>query len=147
PAVDPDYYSSVAAERRVCFFGEGPDNALWYEWRSYLSHLVQTRRFGRLARDLSSHIVKHRRIPLLPSIPRMLRERLSGQKCAEQFPTWLQSDFESKLELRSRWSALADSPASEFIHPVRPVAYRSLATSRWDLLFRDFDAGETRMKL
>ena len=39
-----EFLEQVAAHARVFLYGEGPDNALRYEWRPYLSHLAARRR-------------------------------------------------------------------------------------------------------
>src|SRR5438132_2177848 len=70
-----DTCRSMAGYSRVMFYGEGPDNALSYEWQAYLSYLVRKRNFRCIARGVCAHIIRHRRIPLLPTLPRMLRAR------------------------------------------------------------------------
>jgi asparagine synthase (glutamine-hydrolysing) len=138
------YYRELAACCRVCFFGEGPDNALHYEWQPYLSYLRDKRRYGRLFFDVSDLAVRHRRIPLLSSLPHRLRERRREQWQEASFPEWLDSGFESRLRLRSRWEEMASSSAAESPHPVRPLAYNSFNSVLWEALFHGFDAEQTR---
>jgi asparagine synthase (glutamine-hydrolysing) len=136
------YIKFVASHNRVCFYGEGPDNALTYEWRSYLSHLLQHQRIGRLLQAISSHVIRHRRVPLLPTIPRMVRERRPGE-ARTCFPEWLENSFEARLRLREKWEhaqQLAEAPSP---HPFRPVAYRSFSSGIWESLFQGWDAGQT----
>src|SRR5262249_19205908 len=106
PALDPTnlqgdhcQFQEIAAHSRVLFFGEGPANALKYEWKSYLSWLIRNRHLGRLASDLLTHVVRHRRIPLLPTIPRLLRNRIGSLSQPPDYPEWLNPDFERRLEL------------------------------------------------
>src|SRR5262249_44472216 len=148
PALDPTnlqgdhcQFQEIAAHSRVLFFGEGPDNALKYEWKSYLSWLIRNRHLGRLASDLLTHVVRHRRIPLLPTIPRLLRNRIGSLSQPPDYPEWLNPDFERRLELRKRChenehSASLPEPS---VHPVRPIGYSSMLNPLWDVVFRHYD--------
>src|SRR5204863_5742672 len=62
-------YSEMTAHSRVAFHGEGPDNALLYEWRPHLAYLQRHQRWIRIAADVAKHMRRHKRIPLLPTIP------------------------------------------------------------------------------
>jgi asparagine synthase (glutamine-hydrolysing) len=153
PVADPtnlvaenEWYRSISFFSRVLFYGEGPDNALHYEWKPYLYYLARKRQFGRLAADVCAHIVRHRRIPLIPTIPRMLKDRAHKDQWTASFPSWLDRSFESRMELRSRW-AQARSSASAPSHPVRPTGYGSFQTLLWEAVFRGLDAEETKTPL
>jgi asparagine synthase (glutamine-hydrolysing) len=138
-----DYVQSVSSHSRVCLYGEGPDNALTYEWRSYLSHLVQHRRIGRLLQDISFHVIRHRRVPLLPTVRRIVTQRRRAGSSRSSFPEWLDESFEARLRLREQWEKhqqMAEAPSP---HPVRPVAYRSFNSGLWESLFQGWDAGQT----
>ena len=58
---------------RLFLYGEGPDNALLYEWRPYLSNLLSARRYGLVVRALSYDLVMHPRVPLWTSIRQVAR--------------------------------------------------------------------------
>jgi asparagine synthase (glutamine-hydrolysing) len=133
-------YSTMAEHSPVAFFGEGPDNALQYEWRPHLAYLFRQRRWRRLAADIVKHIRIHRRIPLLPTIPRMFREQLH-EPPEERFPEWLNPRLAESLDLRDRWHALRSCPSSE--HPTRPMGYASLVSPMWQGLFESLDTAYT----
>ena len=58
-------------------------------------------------------------------------------------PPWLDSDFVTKLNLKSRWaSPVADIPWS--LHPLHPKAYGSLFLPQWKFLFQQESAEVTR---
>ena len=129
----------IAAHSRVLFYGEGPDNALHYEWRPYLSYLTRKRDFGRLAVDIGGHVIRHRRVPLLPTIPRMLKDWVKKDRWRPSFPNWLDEGFESRMWLRARMDEHRCLPLP--LHPIRPVGYRSFHTPLWQALFSKLDAG------
>jgi asparagine synthase (glutamine-hydrolysing) len=122
-------------------YGEGPDNALRYEWRPYLAHLIRRRRFRRLLQDAFAHAASHRRIPLLPTMPRLLRRYLAHDAARPMFPDWLNRDLEKRLDVRARWRL---RPATRSAHPVRPSGYASFALPLWQALFEGFDPASTR---
>jgi len=138
-------YRDMASHGRVAFYGEGPDDALWYEWRAHLAHLWRTRRWVRLAADVARHIRCHRHVPVVGSLPRRLRERRARRRDPPAFPAWLDRDFVDRLRLEDRWRALRPSPTSP--HPVRPVGYGSLQTSLWPALFDRLDPAYTGVPL
>ncbi len=69
------YSCEISARARVFFFGDGPDAALWYEWEPHLSYLMRHRRWGRIGLDTALHLMAFKRVPLLPTLPRMWREK------------------------------------------------------------------------
>ena len=150
PLVDPIHlaedrqeYQSISACSRVLFYGEGPDNALLYEWKPYITYLARKRSYIRLAVDVCNHAMRHRRIPLLPTLPRMLKEWRNRDSWDLPFPSWFNPSFESRMALQSRWEEHGQPSARMPQHPVRPVAYRSFQSPLWEAVFRRMDAGET----
>ncbi len=132
PTLDPlglvasqQYYSQISGHARVFFFGDGPDAALWYEWQRHLSYLIHHRRWRRLCRDLGSHFKAFKRVPLLPTLPRMWREMRRNQpdRYNGSIPPWLNPEFETRLRLRERLTEIKGEAVSP--HPVRPMAYAS----------------------
>ena len=144
---DWNEYQEIASHTRVQFYGEGPDNALQYEWQPYLTRLVEGRKFGRLLRDVSSHAVKHRRIPLLPSLPGILKARRRGKWWQSSYPTWLNENFESRLQLRARWEQHERDASVGSIHPVRPAAFRAFTGPYWEAFLCGYDGERTKVPL
>jgi len=79
-------YRRMSSYARVLFYGEGPDNALRYEWRAYVSFLLRRQQVRRLLADIGSHLVAHRRIPLLSTVPRIVQERWQRHRLQRRFP-------------------------------------------------------------
>lgn len=134
PSPDPlsliasrSYTRELATKARVFFFGDGPDAALQYEWKAHLYYLVHTRRPVRLAQDLALHFKAFKRVPLIPTLPQMWRERRSNQPdwYEQSIPAWLNPNFEARLRLRERMVELQREVFSP--HPVRPKSYASFA--------------------
>jgi asparagine synthase (glutamine-hydrolysing) len=150
PTLDPwtltayqKYWRQIESSGRVFFYGEGPDNALQFEWRPYISYLVRRRQYGRLARDLSATLISQWRPPFWTRITSGLQNWWTGEKERESsFPAWLNQDLEARLQLRTRWQQFF-SPANS-VHPLRPQGYASFQIALWQDLFEWHDAGRTR---
>jgi asparagine synthase (glutamine-hydrolysing) len=142
------WFQEVSSHSRVFFWGEGSDNALTYEWQAYLKFLIGRGRYLRALRDTCRHVIHHRRIPLLPSIPRMVRVRFDRDFKLPSFPPWLNPEFESRYGLRARWEEQRAKEAKlSSLHPVRPDAYESFTGPLWQVLFEGMDSGNTRAAL
>ena len=131
-------YATMAAHSRVHFFGEGPDNALVYEWKRYLAWLWSRRDLPRLVRDVAAHVIAHPRIPLVGSL---IGKRNQSPGHENPFPPWLDPGLVRRLNLRERWEDCLRTPVSA--HPVRPAAHGSFGLSLWQEMFRGFDFDHT----
>jgi asparagine synthase (glutamine-hydrolysing) len=120
---------------RLFLYGEGPDNALLYEWRPYLSSLFSGRRYGLLVRALSYDLVMHPRVPLLTSILQVAGRRNARRD--EEFPAWLNARFAARYSCRERWEARHRAMSTP--HPYRPRGYESFRDTRWQSFFDYFD--------
>lgn len=136
------YYSRIAQHSRVVLYGEGPDNALLYEWQAYLVYLRKQHAWARMFGELLSHAIAHRRVPLLSTLPRMLKQRYVRSRQQAEFPAWLNQDLISNLQLRDRWF-LHTETVLPGVHPVRPRAFNSLRSVLWQRLFEEYDAANT----
>ena len=138
-------YADMAAHSRVAFYGEGPDNALLYEWRPYLSYLWRRRRFRRLVADFGLFMAHHRRVPLLSTIPRLITTRVGRREYEPVFPEWIATDLVHRFHLRDRWREGKRTPES--LHPVRPVAHASLQSPLWQSVFETLEPSYTGVPL
>ena len=137
---DLPVYRDLAEHGRVIFWGEGPDNALDYEWQPYLAYLARGRRWSRLTRDIFQHVLVHRRIVPMSAI--LSYGKRSAEEAHEQaFPPWLDDEFASRTDARARWEATRSPAAS--LHPVRPLGFQSIDSTIWQRLFESFDPGFT----
>jgi asparagine synthase (glutamine-hydrolysing) len=136
-AAGVEFLKNMATQARVFLYGEGPDNALRYEWRPYLSHLVARRRAVPLARALSSDLFMHRRVPLWSSIRQLAGAKAHQQRWLEAFPGWLNEEFATRCHCRERWEEGRRTSSSP--HLIRPLGYDGFRASRWQPLFEDCD--------
>lgn len=149
-------HAAMARHSRVALYGEGPDNALKHEWRSSLGYLWRQRRVMRMLADVGTHVWMHRRVPLVPSLPRIVRSRLRDRAPAkagayeragadERAGTdaqtspfqWLDPALQQRYEAHAA-ERRADAAAVP-VHPVRPRAYASLQSPQWQWLFEWVD--------
>jgi asparagine synthase (glutamine-hydrolysing) len=123
------YLREISTHARVFFWGDGPDAALFYEWRRHFNYLMRQRQWGRLCHDLALHAKTFKRIPLVSTLPRMWREwrRVNNQAdwYVPSFPKWINLAFEERLGLRQRWEQVQKERPSA--HPIRKDAYASFA--------------------
>ena len=138
---DPNRWSDAAAFSRVLFFGEGPDNALTYDWRGHIGDLIRRRRFARAALDLMLDRLSQPRIPGLASV----RHAAVGQALPDflqnHYPSGLNPDLEARLGLRARWEQVyVEQPRRD---AEVPSAHRSFDLALWRMMFDSLDPGVT----
>lgn len=131
------FWQGVGTYSRVFFYGEGPDNALHFEWRPCLSYLIRHRLYRRLVAGLAATLFSQRYPPFWWRI----RDRNVARDTEAVFPPWIESSLESRLRLRDRWDAFNSPPVSA--HPLRPVGYASFQVSLWQAMFESLDAATT----
>jgi len=131
------FLQKMSAFARVFLYGEGPDNALRYEWRPYLSYLLAGRRLGPLIRALSSDLLMHPRVPLWSLVRQTIGARRQEKRWRQEYPGWLNGAFARACDCRGRWDA-QQAPSSSR-HPVRPLGHGGFVPSRWLPLFEVCD--------
>jgi asparagine synthase (glutamine-hydrolysing) len=127
--------SSIA---KVFLYGEGPDDALRYEWRAYLSHLAARRQGSAFVRAIASDIVMHPRPFLWSSARQLAGRRRDATRWRRTFPPWLEPGFVAARRLHERWQEHQDRAAVS-AHPARPRAHHSFTVPQWPQLFEDCD--------
>jgi asparagine synthase (glutamine-hydrolysing) len=155
-AVEPEYdprdlsahrafWRDAADYSRVLLRGEGPDEALRFEWRPYMSEMLRGKRYIRLAKDVCRHIAVRRQPPFWNTIKRKVSEaRSSEQEIERSIPPWINSELASRLDLRGRWEEFMDpSRTVHPIHPNRPSGYESVKMPARANMFEAQDTGNT----
>jgi asparagine synthase (glutamine-hydrolysing) len=139
-------YQIIAAHSRVILSGDGGDDVLTGQSWPYLVHLWTTGKPLEIARTLGSFIWSHGALPPLRAGIKAKLRRLSAQEDEwEEYPTWLNPEFEARCGLRERWQSQPTALALQ--HPIHPNAYASLHRGYWSTILESEDAGNTRVTL
>lgn len=131
--------SRMGQEARVWFLGEGPDNALTFEWRPYLRWLAGRRDWCRLVgaildylrwkdgRDWALTLAKL--APFQPNAKRPMQPTLPG---------WISRDLAERVDLGAR---APDAVAAPFCEAQlwRPDAMRSFTSPIWQKFLEHLD--------
>jgi asparagine synthase (glutamine-hydrolysing) len=135
------FWSQFSCGSRVFLYGEGPDNALIMDWKPYLSYLLKRGSYRRLLGSILITLLSDRRPPFSGRILKTIKNSADNIGKSD-YPEWLNSSFEHRLQLRERWRVLNSPVASR--HTIRPKAYSSLQCPRWQAMFEGFDPGVTK---
>jgi asparagine synthase (glutamine-hydrolysing) len=136
--------SDMVAHGPIAFSGEGPDNALSYEWVPYLRQLWRGARFGRIACDGIKYLRHERRLPGWGALTRKRRPS-NGAGTHPSIPRWLSPDLVRVLQLEDRWRFVMRPAISN--HSFRPAAYFSFSLPLWQTLFDECDPGYTHVPI
>ena len=146
PVEDPflagmlDHTRAIARDCRVVLSGEGIDNLMDFEMRSYARHLMQKGEWLRLVSDSIRYI--RARSSIWPGVGRRMRAILRKDAGEDSFPRWIAPEFAKRLNLEERWKECRVLRASPE-HPVAPRAHTSMLLPQWAQLFELENAGVT----
>ena len=110
---------------------------MYYEWHTYVLHILKTFRWGQLLRDVSLHFRCHRELPLWRGLGNRFRRRHAAVDA--RHPDWIRPEM---LQLAADEDAGREN--ARMVHPFHPVAHGGLTGPLWNSLFEGFDAGCTR---
>ncbi|MGD9657152.1 MAG: asparagine synthase-related protein, partial [Methylocystis sp.] len=128
----------MARRAKVWFFGEGPDNALAFEWRAHLQWLARRNDWRRLISTVAQYIRGKELGEWLMTIKKL---RSPPQQVDAvpwmQLPEWLDREFVESLNLMSR----AENAMNRLRRndSWRPDAVASFASPIWQSYFEVFD--------
>jgi asparagine synthase (glutamine-hydrolysing) len=134
-AAGVEFLARMAGDTRVILYGEGPDNALRYEWRPYLSFLIARRQVRALGRALWSELSMHPRMPFWSSLRRLAIG--ARREPPEQFPRWLNDDFAARCACLDRWHDYRRRWRSP--QAIRPIGHGGFGEGAWQSLFEGCD--------
>jgi asparagine synthase (glutamine-hydrolysing) len=126
----------IAAFSRVALAGFGGDPALACLLTAHFSRLFKAGKYGRMFLDAFQYLAAEGRSSRLYLRTRYLR--VFGPDQSDEFPVWLNPEFEKRLGLRDRWDgAMSESRVN---HSARPEAYELVAAPVWTGLIESEDA-------
>jgi asparagine synthase (glutamine-hydrolysing) len=130
--------TEMADAAKVWFFGEGPDNALTFEWPAHLRWLARRRDWTRLLGAVGQYIRGKETLEWLTTIKNLRSPRHGTEgSTLTGFPEWIDKEFVERLDLAARARRLTDHLR---LGPTwRPVAMASFASPIWQMYFEYFD--------
>jgi asparagine synthase (glutamine-hydrolysing) len=118
--------TEMASQAKVWFYGEGPDDALIFEWRSYLRWLINRRDWMRLGGAIAQYLRGKEAREWLITVKKMTTRRQETEAILQpDFPRWIHKDLIERLDLGARTHSSTD--LRRRTHPWRP---RAIATFR-----------------
>jgi asparagine synthase (glutamine-hydrolysing) len=136
-----DQFDTMAAECRVAFNGEGPDNLLFFQMLPYAGNLLRHREYRRFCVDVA-RFLRVRRFPW-----RGIRQRVKTAVGMDPdypgFPSWLNPDFVKRTDAKARWRE-GNSPRVTPPHRTKPMAHASMHLPQWVNMFEMYNPGVTR---
>ena len=135
-----EYYRTVAEGTRVAYWGEGPDNALIFEWRQHLRHLARKGRWFRALGDIGKYLAHGPDLPRWATVRGALGRRDPREDAVrEWYPSWMRPHMEERYDLRRRW--MDAYVRCDNAHPTRPQAYEGLTNHTFPNMCEQFDPG------
>ena len=131
--------AEMVSQAKVWFYGEGPDNALTFEWRPYLRWLINRRDWIRLGGAIAQYLRGKEAREWLMTVENMSTRRRDTETISQPgFPQWLHKDLVERFDLAARAQSSADRRRQT--HPWRP---RAIATFRNIMLQSYLEAHDT----
>jgi asparagine synthase (glutamine-hydrolysing) len=130
--------TEMASQAKVWFYGEGPDNALTFEWQSYLWWLINRRDWKRLGGAIVQYLRGKEAREWLMTVKKLRRRRRKVETISQLgIPQWIHKDLVTRLELDAR--ARRSMDLRRQAHPWRPRAIASFTSAIWQSYFEHYD--------
>ena len=140
------YYRTVAEGTRIAYWGEGPDNALTFEWRQHFRYLAGRGRWLRALGDIGKYLAHTQNLPHWASVRGALgRDDSREGAVRDWYPTWMRPKVEQAYDLRRRWMDVY--VRCDNAHPTKPQAYEGLTNHTFPIMCEQFDPGWHRARL
>jgi asparagine synthase (glutamine-hydrolysing) len=125
PSMSSSFHRAVETEMqsqaKVWFYGEGPDDALTFEWQSYLRWLINRRDWMRLGGTIAQYLRGKEAREWLITVKKMTTRREETEAILQPaFPQWIHKDLIERLDLGARTHSYTD--LYRRTHPWRPRA-------------------------
>jgi asparagine synthase (glutamine-hydrolysing) len=131
--------TEMASQAKVWFYGEGPDNALTFEWQSYLRWLTGRRDWMRLGGAVAQYLRGKEAREWLMTVKKMSPRRREAETISQPgVPQWIDKDLVERLDLAARAHGSMDLWRQT--HSWRPRAMASFTSAIWQSYFECHDA-------
>jgi asparagine synthase (glutamine-hydrolysing) len=135
--------AEMAKEAQVWFLGEGPDNALAFEWQPYLWWLLKRADWYHFGGAIVQYLLGKQAREWHSTLSNCVKRQPAGQrKPLFGLSEWLNEGFFKELQLITRASDLANNK-----HPWHPKAVASLTSPLWQHFLEQFDPSASGMPL
>jgi asparagine synthase (glutamine-hydrolysing) len=135
-------FRQMTGQNRIVLYGEDPD-ALLYP--ASMMEMLKMQGVFTTGYDIFKYLIQHRRRPplglgLISTINAWLGKKVGGT--FDNYPVWLNPEFEAQYELRERWQELS-KPRVHANRNFRQGAYHRLSNPYWQFVLENIDAGNT----
>lgn len=135
-------YRKLGPGIRVALSGDGGDGVLTGQSWPYLLYLARRFEWGRLLRSFGGYaIANHRLPPLRGGFRGRLRSWLRPAAPEDEYPAWLNPEFERRANLRERWRELHQPHT--MVHPFHPNGYSAMSSGFWNGILEKEDPAWT----
>lgn len=128
--------AEMAELAQVWFLGEGPDNALLFEWRSYLGWLFQQGAWNRLRDAMVQYVVSKEAREWWTTLQTYTTGPCAKGAAKTGLPEWLNDSFARETDLVGR----ADESKKGRRHSWHPRAFANLTSSIWPSFLEQYDS-------
>jgi asparagine synthase (glutamine-hydrolysing) len=129
----------------VWFDGEGPDNALEFEWKPYLRWLAGRRNWSGLAYAVAQYVHGKPLRQWQAIVKRAFRRSASQSDAENKVPEWLSTAFAKDVSISDRFREYRRQMRSD--HAWHPSAMASFNSSIWSTFLEQFDPAVSKTLL
>jgi asparagine synthase (glutamine-hydrolysing) len=130
--------AEMAKQAQVWFYGEGPDNALAFEWQPYLRWLFKRADWSHLGDAVVQYVLSKQAREWRSTVTNCIKRRAAGErKPPFELPQWLNGGLVKELRLIARARQLRESSKNK--HPWHPRAIANFTSSGWQYFLEGFD--------
>jgi asparagine synthase (glutamine-hydrolysing) len=130
--------AEMSEQAQVWFYGEGPDNALLFEWESYLRWLFKKADWYHLCDAIIQYVLSKQAREWRSTIAKyMMRRPADLPFMRSELPEWLNQEFVKELKLIERVRQLEET--SKDMHPWHPRAIASFTSALWSHFLEQFE--------
>jgi asparagine synthase (glutamine-hydrolysing) len=129
----------------VWFFGEGPDNALQFEWRSYLRWLLTEKSWRHLGEAIIQYILSKQGREWYTTVRNRMFRQSAEVDSETDVSEWLADSLVKEVDVVARLEQWNKSRVGE--HPWHPRAIASFNSAIWPNFLESFDPAMSKTRV